>query len=215
MVQLIAIKMSFFQVPSSDSASNTVQSVLHSALNFPCSEFLSSNDSNDTVTSSRKRNPFWKEEDDKLLQELALKFHQNWRQIAKFFPGKPKSVVIRRWENKLNPEIKRSAWTEEEDLVLLATLEEVGPVWKEIAKKLPGRPPDMVKNRYYGHIKRLKDIQAKKHSEMFSQVMQLLASEGKVRVLPLCPGLLCQEDIHTALQTARLVQSAQSHKQLC
>ena len=44
-------------------------------------------------------------------------------------------------------------------------LTSVGRVWKEIAKALPGRPPDMVKNRYYGHIKRLQDIRDRKVRE--------------------------------------------------
>ena len=44
----------------------------------------------------------------------------------------------------------------------VAALSRIGPVWKEIAKALPGRPPDVVKNRYYGHIKRLQDIRDRK-----------------------------------------------------
>lgn len=109
-----------------------------------------------------ERTKRWTDDEDQLLLKLAGKKQPNWREIGHFFPGKPKSAVKRRWENKLNPDIRRTRWTSDEDQAITTLLVQIGPIWKEIAKFLPGRPPDMVKNRYYGHIKRLQDIKSRK-----------------------------------------------------
>lgn len=96
----------------------------------------------------------WTSEEDELLKRLVPRLKPDWKKISEHFPGRPKSAVRRRWENRFDPGIKKTAWTEAEDLMVLTLLERIGPIWKDIAEHLPGRPPDMVKNRYYGHIKR-------------------------------------------------------------
>jgi len=47
--------------------------------------------------------------------------------------------ACRRWHNHLNPNIKRDAWTEAEDLQLIRAHRVYGNKWAEIAKFLPGR----------------------------------------------------------------------------
>jgi hypothetical protein len=48
-------------------------------------------------------------------------------------------VLVNRWHNHLNPNIKREAWTEQEDLTLIHAHKLYGNKWAEIAKFLPGR----------------------------------------------------------------------------
>jgi len=43
------------------------------------------------------------------------------------------------WVNCLNPEINKSAWTGDENVLLLQLHEKLGNHWAEIAKYLPGR----------------------------------------------------------------------------
>jgi hypothetical protein len=47
--------------------------------------------------------------------------------------------LLNRWHNHLNPNIKREAWTEQEDLMLIHAHQLYGNKWAEIAKFLPGR----------------------------------------------------------------------------
>lgn len=120
----------------------------------------------------------WTASEDQLLVEIVPRHKRDWKKIVKYFPGKPKSAVKRRWENKFDPDIKKTPWTQAEDQAILTLLAHFGPVWKEISKGLPGRPADIVKNRYYGHIKRMHDIKQKKREEArFESVVQEIMEE--------------------------------------
>lgn len=48
-------------------------------------------------------------------------------------------IHVCRWHNHLNPDIKKDAWTLEEELALMNAHRRNGNKWAEIAKVLPGR----------------------------------------------------------------------------
>lgn len=62
--------------------------------------------------------------------------------------------VRERYINKLDPEISKANWEEEEDKLIFSYFTQFGPKWSEISKLLRGRPENMVKNRFYSHIKK-------------------------------------------------------------
>ncbi|KAK2650383.1 hypothetical protein Ddye_017872 [Dipteronia dyeriana] len=92
------------------------------------------------------KGPWNKEEDDLLVELVREQGNKKWSEISNRFPGRIGKQCRERWHNHLNPEIKRSAWTEEEEATLIKLHEKYGNKWAEISKFLPGRTQNSIKN---------------------------------------------------------------------
>ncbi|OMO78642.1 hypothetical protein CCACVL1_14239 [Corchorus capsularis] len=106
------------------------------------------------------KGPWSKEEDDLIFELVQKQGKTRWSEIAKYLPGRIGKQCRERWCNHLNPDIKKSAWTEEEELMLIRAHGTYGNRWAEIAKLLPGRTENSIKNHWNCSVRKKAELLA-------------------------------------------------------
>ncbi|TFY53490.1 hypothetical protein EVJ58_g9425 [Rhodofomes roseus] len=94
-------------------------------------------------------NPWTAEEDRLLTQAVAIHGEvDNWKTVALSVPGRTNKACRKRWLHSLSPNVKKTAWTAEEDQLLLSLYAIHGTKWAVIARNIAGRTDDACSKRY-------------------------------------------------------------------
>ncbi|PLW40181.1 hypothetical protein PCASD_12279 [Puccinia coronata f. sp. avenae] len=107
----------------------------------------------------KARGPWHKDEDTALLYWVSHLGTGKWVDIAKRVGSRSGKQCRERWTNQLSPEIDHSTFRHEEDMVIITMQQSLqANKWCEVAKYLPGRPENAIKNRWNS-----RDLQRKRN----------------------------------------------------
>ncbi|MBA0660765.1 hypothetical protein Goklo_012733 [Gossypium klotzschianum] len=120
---------------------------------------------NETTTAAMqgenlRKGPWHEEEDERLISFVKLLGSRRWDYVAQASGLKRSGKSCRlRWVNYLRPNLKHGSISAEEEMIILKLHQKWGNKWSMIARMLPGRTDNEIKNYWRTHLRKKAVIQ--------------------------------------------------------
>ncbi|KAK7392493.1 hypothetical protein VNO78_20933 [Psophocarpus tetragonolobus] len=103
----------------------------------------------------------WLQEEDEQLTSFVVRLgERRWDSLAKVAGLRRSGKSCRlRWMNYLRPNLKHGPFSVEEELLIFQLQQQLGNKWAKIARKLPGRTDNEIKNYWRTHLRKRPQVQ--------------------------------------------------------
>lgn len=130
------------------------------------------------------KGPWSTQEDELVVEWVRTRGPNRWSLCAQRIAGRSGKQCRERWSNALNPELKKGGWSTAEDDILFRLYKLKGAKWTEIAKSLPGRSENSIKNRFYSTLRRVRPRTVSQEEPCFvEEPVESLSLEEQVQKL--------------------------------
>ncbi|CAN6214530.1 unnamed protein product [Urochloa humidicola] len=157
-----------------------------------------------------KKGPWTPEEDHKLMNYIQKHGHGSWRALPELAGLNRCGKSCRlRWTNYLRPDIKRGKFSKEEEQTILQLHSILGNKWSAIAKNLPGRTDNEIKNFWNTHLRKkliqmgIDPMTHRPRTDFFAALPQLIALANLHQLIQQQPW-----DSQTSMSQTEVVQQA-------
>ncbi|KAL3926579.1 MAG: hypothetical protein SGPRY_003234 [Prymnesium sp.] len=155
--------IAMYQIPAAMTA--TPGFPTEHAVLVPYATQMNDGGANDEGNMNRtmRKHAWTTQEDETLMRMVHAHGPGRWSQVASHLPGRLGKQCRERWFNHLAPEVRKGAWTADEDRLIMNSVREMGTKWSSIVKLLPGRSDNAIKNRYYSAIRKAHRQESRAH----------------------------------------------------